>query len=94
MAIGLGLTVILQIISCIFLTIAMLLIGKVVKEKIGVQINLKTLIIHLSSYYLYLISFIAFYAEEMIYIFTNPLDVHPDVIFWVDECRLIASVIS
>jgi hypothetical protein len=34
-AVGLGLTVLLQIVSCIYLTIAMLIISKVVKEKIG-----------------------------------------------------------
>jgi len=69
-------------------------IGRVVKEKVGVQINLKTLILHLSSYYLYLISFIAYYVEELFYIFSDPLNVHPDILFWVDEFRLITSVIS
>ena len=71
-ALGLGFTVILQIISCVFLTIAMRTIGRVVKDKVGVQINLRTLILHLSSYYLYLVSFIAFYVEEMFYIFAPP----------------------
>ena len=94
MAVGLGLTVALQIISCIFLTIAMLKIGRVVKEKVGVQINLKTLILHLSSYYLYLISFVAFYIEELCYIFADPINVKPNILFWVDEFRLITSVIS
>ena len=81
-------------ISCIYLTIAMLKIGRVVKEKVGVQINLKTLILHLSSYYLYLISFVAFYIETIIYIFADPIDVKPKALFWVDEFRLITSVLS
>ena len=94
-AVGLGLTVLLQIVSCIYLTIAMLIISKVVKEKIGVKINLQTLILHLSSYYIYLISFIAYYIEELFYIFVkDPLDLHTEVILWVDEFRLISSVLS
>jgi len=94
MAAGLGLTVVLQMISCIYLTIAMLTIGRVVKEKVGVQINLRTLLLHLSSYYLYLISFVAYYIEELIYIFADPIDVKPSALFWVDEFRLVTSVLS
>lgn len=52
----------LTLISCIILTDGLLRIKKVVQRVIGISISTKTLAVHLSAFYLYLVSFSLFYT--------------------------------
>lgn len=69
-------------------------IGRVVREKVGVQINLQTLVLHLSSYYVYLVSFLAYYSEVLFFILAPPDKLTPNILFWLDLFRLVTSTIS
>ena len=61
--IALGATLLLQITSCVVLTVAICRIKKCVKKSAGISINLGTFFLHVGSYYLYLLAFILYYAE-------------------------------
>lgn len=62
---GVGLTIVLQLISCVVLTLAIVKIKRVVNEGTGAVIQVSQLVLHLSSYYIYIISFIVFEAFQI-----------------------------
>lgn len=61
----LGMTVVLQAITCIFLTFALIKIKRLAEKEAGIKINIKQLILHLGSFYIYLVSFILWYASQL-----------------------------
>ena len=70
------------------MTFALIKIRSLVVKKVGIKINLKQMILHLTSYYLYLITFIIDYCEI---ITTNPTSFQTHV---SNMARIVASTVS
>lgn len=65
--ISVGCSLILQTVSCLFLTVAIFTIKRVVKQVSGLQIEIKNLVLHLSSFYLYLITYVVYFLQDIIW---------------------------
>ncbi len=84
----LGLILGLQIISCGFLTFALIKIRSLLVKKVGVKINLKQMILHLTSYYLYLVTFIIDYCEIL------KKDPNSKQTYIANMAKIVASTVS
>jgi hypothetical protein len=87
---GFTCTLLLQLVSTVFLTVSLVKIKKAVSAKIGVELQLKQLFLHQVSFYLYLLALVLYDGFLYYSLFVKEI-IFPLVL---REVRLALSVIS